>query len=415
METDVTKKKILLTGATGYIGGRLLPLLVKDDRYFVRCLARNPSYVRGQTSEFKVVEGNVLNPDSLKAALQGIDTALCFVHSMGGSGDFEELDREGAKNFVAAANAAGVKKIIYLGGLGSRMGTSVHMRSRKDVGEILRSSGVPCVEFRASVIIGTGSILYEIMRNLTERLPVMTPPQWVLSRCQPIAIDDVLLYLRAVIGKEYDASKIYEIGGVDTTNYKGLIEEYARQRGLKRLILPVPLLTPYLSALWLGLVTPVYARIGRKLIESLNTDTVITDDSAARDFDIRPVGYREAIARALEDEKRDFIESRWFDAISSRGVESSGVSSVIYSRRSLILRRQVRVSSKVAYNATASLGGKVGWLFMNPLWSLRGSGSISASGELACIAVDRVRKVWSLVMWSTAGGLSVWNPVRLSD
>jgi len=181
-----------------------------------------------------------------------------------------------------------------------------------------------------------------------------------------------LRYVLAVIEKEYTSSKIYEIGGVDTTNYKGLIEEYARQRGLKRLVLPVPLLTPYLSALWLGLITPVYARIGRKLIESLNTDTVITDDSAAQDFAIRPIGYREAIARALEDEKRDFIESRWFDAVSSRGVDGRHSSSAIYSRRSFKLTRKTRASQQVAYTAAASLGGEVGWLFLDLVRSLRG-------------------------------------------
>jgi uncharacterized protein YbjT (DUF2867 family) len=363
---------ILLTGATGYIGGRLLPRLLKERRYHVRCLARNPSFVKGKTSEFQVVKGDILEPDTLKDALRGVHTAIYLVHSMGGTGDFEQLDRQGARNFAEAARVAGVKKIIYVGGLAARSGTSLHLRSREDVGEILRASGVPCIEFRASIIIGAGSLSYEIMRSLCERLPIMTPPQWVLSLCQPIFVDDVLQYLLVAVDRDWSTSAIYEIGGVDTVNYRSLILEYAHQRGLKRIVFPVPLLTPYLSALWLGLVTPVYARIGRKLIESLTVDTVITDDSAARDFDIRPVGYREAIAKALENEKQNFIESRWFDALSSRGAGGGRPSSPVYARKIIKLKQSTRASRRVAYNTAASLGGKVGWLYLNPLWVLRG-------------------------------------------
>lgn len=372
MKTGNDTITILLTGATGYIGGRLLLRLLKEQRYRVRCLARNPNFVRVKTGEVEIVKGDVLAPDTLKEALRGVDTAIYLVHSMGGTGDFEQLDHKGAINFADAARDAGVRKILYLGGLAARSGTSMHLRSREDVGEILRASGVPCIEFRASVIIGTGSLSYEIMRSLCERLPIMTPPQWVLSLCQPISIDDVLKYLLVAIDRELSTSTIYEIGGVDTVNYRSLILEYAHQRGLKRFVFPVPLLTPYLSALWLGLITPVYARIGRKLIESLTVDTVISDDSAARDFDICPVGYREAIAQALENEKQDFIESRWFDALSSRGAEIVPPSSPAYARKTMKLKHGTKASRRGAYDTVSALGGEVGWLYLNPLWCVRG-------------------------------------------
>lgn len=232
--------------------------------------------------------------------MMGVDTAYYLVHSMGSAGSFEEKDRAAAPVYGDAAREAGVRRIVYLGGPGkSDLDLSAHLRSRQEVGEILRSSGIPVVEFRASIVIGSGSLSFEMIRALVERLPVMIAPRWVSVPAQPIAISDLLKYLLAALGLPADASRVFEIGGSDQVSYGGPMQEYARQRGLKRLVLSVPVLTPRLSSLWRGLVTPVYVRVGRKLIDSIRHPTVVEDQSALAEFPIRPCGFREAIARAL--------------------------------------------------------------------------------------------------------------------
>jgi uncharacterized protein YbjT (DUF2867 family) len=309
---------ILLTGATGYIGGRLLRLLEKQG-YRVRGLARRPEVLRQKAdASTEVVAGDLLDRSSLDTALRGIDAAYYLVHSMGSDGSFEEADRTAASNFGQAAKGAGVRRIIYLGGLGSdEEGLSPHLRSRHEVGRILRESGVPVLEFRASVVIGSGSLSFEMIRSLVERLPIMITPKWVRVMAQPIAIDDLLEYLLAALRLPISQYAVYEIGGADQVSYADIMREYARQRGLRRYMLPVPVLTPYLSSLWLGLVTPFYARVGRKLIESIIHPTVVRDPAALRTFAIRPVGIEEAIRRALAREEREFAETRWSDALSS--------------------------------------------------------------------------------------------------
>ncbi len=288
--------RILVTGATGYIGGLLVPALERLGRP-VRCLVRRRAALDSVAPATEVVRGDVLDPESLAPALQGVHTAYYLIHSMGGPGGFEEQDREAALNFARAGRAAGVRRIIYLGGLGDGPELSEHLASRQDVGRILRESGVPTVELRASIIIGAGSLSFQMIRSLVERLPVMLLPRWVRTRAQPIAVDDVLAYL--VQALERDVSGVYEIGGADRVSYLDLMQEYARQRGLRRWMVRVPVLTPWLSSLWLSLVTPLYARVGRKLIEGVRNETVVRDNRALRDFDVRPVGVREAIAAAL--------------------------------------------------------------------------------------------------------------------
>ena len=297
---------ILLTGATGYVGGRLLPLLNRQGRH-VRCLVRNPVSTQSLAGEFiEVVRGDVLERQSLDSALQGVTTAYYLVHLMASSGDFQKKDREAAENFAAAAKQAGVKRIIYLGGLGddSDPNLSFHLRSRHEVGTILRNSGVEVIEFRASVIIGAGSLSYEMICSLTKRLPVMICPRWLATPTQPIAIEDVLLYLLAALDIPVSGNRVFEIGGPDVTTYGELIREYARQRHLRRWLISVPLLTPYLSSLWLGLVTPASAVVGRHLIEGLKNPTVVTNIQAFDSFPIRPVGIRLAMRRAIEDASR---------------------------------------------------------------------------------------------------------------
>jgi uncharacterized protein YbjT (DUF2867 family) len=364
---------ILLTGATGYVGGRLLKVLEGAGRR-VRCLARRPEALRAKVAPgTEVVAGDVLDEGSLKEGLRGVHTAYYLVHSMGARRDFEAEDRRAARNFAEAAREAGVRRIIYLGGLGVGNGAlSRHLRSRQEVGAVLRASGVQVIEFRASIVIGSGSLSFEMIRALVERLPIMITPRWVSVPAQPIGIEDLLQYLLAALDLPVEGNPILEIGGSERVSYSDLMHEYARQRGLRRLMIPVPVLTPWLSSLWLGLVTPLYARVGRELIDSIRHPTVVHDDSALKMFTIRPTGVREAIASALRNEDRDFAETRWSDALSSAG-PARRWGGVRFGTR-IIDTRTARVNAPVAeaFRPVRRLGGRTGWYYGNWLWRLRG-------------------------------------------
>ncbi len=366
-------RRILLTGATGYVGGRLLPLL-EQQGFRVRCLARRPEALAGGVAATtEVVAGDVLERASLTTAMADIDTAYYFVHSMGADRDFEDQDRIAAENFAQAAAAAHVRRIIYLGGLGNPdHELSKHLRSRQETGDVLRAHHSQVIEFRASVVIGSGSLSFEMIRALVERLPVMICPRWVQVKAQPIAVEDLLSYLHAAITLPPGPSQIYEIGGPDQVSYGQIMHEYARQRGLKRWMIPVPLLTPYLSSLWLGLVTPLYARVGRKLVESLRNPTLISNKAAQDTFSIRPRSVREAITRALINEDRGFAATRWSDAYSAGGVPRAWGGERFGSR--LVDSRTVAVnaSPEQAFTPIRRIGGRTGWYFGDPLWSLRG-------------------------------------------
>jgi len=249
----------------------------------------------------QIVRGDVLDPASLEEAMRGVDSAYYLVHLMSGSKNFEKEDRQAAMNFAEAAKKAGVQRIIYLGGLGDDADPklSPHLRSRHEVGRILRNSGVETIEFRASLVIGTGSLSFDLVKSLTDRLPVMLCPRWLTTPTQPIAVDDVLAYLLAAKDLSAGPSRIFEIGSPDVTTYGGMIREYARQRGLRRWLISVPVLTPYLSSLWLALVTPAAFEVGRRLIEGLKNPTVVRDRTALDVFSIRPMGIQEAIHKAL--------------------------------------------------------------------------------------------------------------------
>ena len=366
------ERVILLTGATGYVGGRLLRAL-EAEGYRIRCLARRPEFLRPKVAEStQVVGGDVLDQPSLLAAMEGVDTAYYLVHSMGSSVAFEKEDRRAATNFAQAARERGLRRVIYLGGLGSGAALSPHLASRQEVGRILRESGVPTVEFRASIIIGSGSLSFEMIRALVDRLPLMITPRWVRILAQPIAIEDVISYLVAALDVELEKSVVVEVGGADRTTYQRIMLEYARQRGLRRLMVPVPVLTPRLSSLWLGLVTPLYARIGRKLIDSITHETTVRSDLALRLFPFRPRGIREAIERALRNEDRDMAETRWADALSSRGSVSAWGGVRFGSR--LVDSRSARVPypAAEAFRPIRRIGGKTGWYYANWLWRLRG-------------------------------------------
>jgi uncharacterized protein YbjT (DUF2867 family) len=372
---------ILVAGATGYIGGRLLRRL-EAQGYRVRCLARRPEVLRQKAdAATEVVTGDVLDRPSLDTALRGVDAAYYLVHSMGSAASFEDADRLAARNFAEAAKAAGVRRIIYVGGLGSDDETlSPHLRSRQEVGRILRESGVPVLEYRASIVIGSGSLSFEMIRSLVERLPIMITPKWVSVMAQPIAIDDLLEYLLAALRLPVSQYAVYEIGGADRVCYADIMREYARQRGLRLRMISVPVLTPYVSSLWLGLVTPLYARVGRKLIESIIHPTVVRDDAAIRAFAIRPMGIEEAIRRALAREEREFAETRWSDALSSSG-EPPSWGGVSFGTR-LVDSRTVSIPAPaaVAFAPIQTIGGDTGWYRWNWLWRLRGFLDLMAGG-----------------------------------
>ncbi len=363
--------RVLLTGASGYVGGRLLRRLEESGRP-VRCMARRPETLSGRTAQHtEIVQGDVLEPDALHEALAGVTAAYYLVHSMGGPGLFADADRRGAENFAAAARQCGVSRIVYLGGLGAERDVSTHLESRHEVGRILRESGVPTIEFRASIIIGSGSVSFEIVRSLVDRSPILLVPRWVVSRAQPLAVEDVLAYLLAALDLELEQSRVFEIGGPDRVAYIDLMREYARQVGLRRAMIRVPLATPRISGLWLSVVTPVYASIGRALIESLRHDTLVGDGSARQVFPIRPRGFREAIERALANEDRDFAETRWSDALSAYPGRHWG--GVTFGQRAVASRKiTVAASPRQAFAPIQRIGGATGWYYLNGFWRLRG-------------------------------------------
>jgi len=364
---------VLLTGASGYVGGRLLKSL-EDRGYHVRCLARRPATLKAKTGpSTEVFAGDLLDRPSIELALRGVEVAYYLVHSMGSAGSFEQSDRQAAKNFGAAAKAAGVSRIIYLGGLGNtEEDLSAHLRSRHEVGDVLRESGVPVLEFRASIIIGAGSLSFEMIRSLVERLPIMITPKWVKVPAQPIAIDDVLQYLVEALELPVSRHRIYEIGGADQMSYADIMLAYARLRGLRLRMIAVPILTPYVSSLWLGLVTPLYARIGRKLIESIIHSTVVRDTAALETFSIRPVGIDEAIRSAIASEEHQFASTRWSDALSSSGPLPAWGGVQFGSRLVDSRTLSVATTPEAAFAPILRIGGNTGWYAWNWLWSVRG-------------------------------------------
>lgn len=292
---------ILVTGGSGYVGGILLKRLAEQD-VRLRCMSRNPDQLTSLDEPVEVVHGDVLDPPSLPTAMSGITTAYYLVHSMGYTADFAQADLIAARNFGQAAKQAGVKRIIYLGGLGDEddADLSPHLRSRHEVGRTLRGSGVETIELRSSAVLGSGSLSFELIRSLTDRLPVMICPRWLATPTQPIASNDLIEYLAEAAHISVDGSRVFEIGGSDVVTYGELIKEYALQRGLRRWLISVPVLTPYLSGLWLGLVTPASAEVGRHLIEGLKNPTIVTDDAARKIFTVKPMGIKPAVQLALE-------------------------------------------------------------------------------------------------------------------
>jgi len=369
-------KTILVTGSTGYIGGRIVPHLL-DAGYHIRCLVRDPARLQGRAWYDRVdsTTGDVLQPETLPEAVKNVDIAYYLIHSLAGGTGFHEIDITAAQNFSKAAKEAGVQRIIYLGGLGNPdTDLSRHLRSRQLTGDALRISGIPVTEFRAGVIVGSGSLSFELIRYLTERIPVMICPRWVYTKIQPIAVRDVIEYLVAAINVPESSDHIIEIGGADVITYGEMMSGYARARGLKRKLIPVPFLTPRLSSYWIHLMTPVPANIAKPLIEGLRNEVIVRDDKARSLFpNIHPVSYQTAVKLALQKLEAGSVETAWSDALVSSQGEKEPV--VLKTHEGMIIEHRqkiVDVSPENVFRTFTSLGGKRGWLYMNWAWKLRG-------------------------------------------
>jgi uncharacterized protein YbjT (DUF2867 family) len=382
--SDKQSNKVLVTGATGYVGGRLVPRLLADG-YQVRLLARDPERLGGRPwrDQVEVARGDVLKPETLPAALEGVRTAYYLIHSMNAGKDFEDRDVLAARNFGDAARAAGVERIIYLGGLGSSdADLSDHLRSRQQTGDTLRESGVPVTEFRAAVIVGSGSLSFEMIRYLTERIPVMICPQWVYTRVQPIGIRNVVDYLSAALAVDESAGRILEIGGADVLTYGDMMLQYAEVRGLRRKLLPVPVLTPRLSSYWVHWMTPVPAAVARPLIEGLSNEVIVHDDSARQLFpEIAPITYRTAVQLALDHLEAGDVETTFNDALAT---SQGDVTPLLLKTQDgmFIEQRQELVDAppEQVFAAFTAVGGEVGWPSFNTLWRLRGMGDRLVGG-----------------------------------
>jgi uncharacterized protein YbjT (DUF2867 family) len=363
---------VLVMGATGYVGSHLLQPLANAG-YRVRAAARDPRRLHLPPG-VEPVAADVRDAPLVRTALEGVDTAFYLVHTLGSGADYAEHDRAAARIFAQAARDAGVRRIVYLGGLGQdQAALSEHLASRHEVGRLLAESGVPVVEFRASIVIGSGSTSFEMIRNLTEKLPVMTTPRWVRMPAQPISVDDVVAYLVAAVGADLPAGeshRIYGIGGADIVTYGDLLSLYARRRGLKRLIIPVPVLSPGLSGWWLYLFTPKQATVGRQLAESLRYPTVVRDDAAARDFPaIVPIGADEAFQRALAAEDTDFDSILWAEEFAGTSDPQQIEREGRYIDSRVIL---AHCPIEAAFDPVACIGGDNGWYAFDTLWDLRG-------------------------------------------
>ncbi|MYC62203.1 MAG: SDR family oxidoreductase [Caldilineaceae bacterium SB0661_bin_34] len=369
-------ERILVTGATGYIGGRLVPRLLQEE-YRVRVLVRSRVRVlsRPWSDQVEILTGDIFDPQTLAKVLAGVDSAYYLIHSMSRGSNFHNLDLEAARAFGQEAQKAGVNRIIYLGGLGDPEGNlSQHLRSRQETGQALREGGVPVTEFRAAVIVGSGSISFEMIRYLVERLPVMICPRWIYSRIQPIAVQDVLEYLVGALDTPASRGLTIEIGGKNTTTYKGLMLGYAEKRGLRRLLLAVPVLTPRLSSYWVHWLTPIPSDITVALVEGLRNDVIVTDDLARTIFPhIEPQDYASAIDIVINDLDEGRIDTSWSDAVGTTPEQDNPVR--LETRQGMIIerrRRRVAASAQAVYRVCTGIGAARGWYFANWTWRLRG-------------------------------------------
>jgi uncharacterized protein YbjT (DUF2867 family) len=374
MATDpqTENKTVLITGATGYIGGQLVPRLLKQGRR-IKVLVRDPSGLQDQpwANQVEVTMGDALEPASVAAALEGVHTAYYLIHSMMSGEDFHQRDLRAAETFGHAAHRARVKRIIYLGGLGDpETELSIHLRSRQETGEVLRSSGVQVIELRAGVVVGAGSASFEMIRYLTERVPIMICPRWVFTKIQPISIGNLLDYLAATLMLEASENLILEIGGPDVISYGDMLRGYARARGLRRWIIPVPVLTPRLSSYWVHWVTPIPAAIARPLIEGLRNEVIVQNDDARKFFpELKLERYEDAVRSALEPPEPGIRLRILRDPDHGEEIKKT----ITHHQGMIVETFMVEsvASPDQFYAAFTRLGGRHGWLYANWAWKTR--------------------------------------------
>lgn len=363
--------KVLVLGATGYVGGRLVPRLL-EATHDVRCMVRMPAKARSRrwSEKAEIFPGDVLDRQAVRSAMDGVEAVYYLIHSMeAGSDQFESVDARAARIIADEAAAAGVGQIIYLGGLGDdSKKLSPHLRSRQEVGQLLGATGIPVTELRAAVIVGSGSLSFELIHHLVNRLPVMICPRWVFTLTQPIAIRDVLEYLLQALENAEARGRVIEIGGPDVMTYGQMMLAVARQLGLRRWLISVPLLTPRLSSYWVNLVTPIQTHTARALIESLRYETICRDNSARDLFDIKPLPFETATRLALAKYSAREVETNWTDAGGLMPTPQSDDHHLLNDQRSV----DVNADAAAVFRVIKSLGGENGWFFANWLWSLRG-------------------------------------------
>ena len=369
-------KPVLVTGPTGYVGGRLIPRLL-DAGYLVRVLTRDPSRLQGRPwlDKVEVIQGDALVPQSLEVALANVSVAYFLIHGMQGGKVNAARDMTVARNFADAASVAGIDRIIYLGELvDATAKLSPYMRSRHETGYILRQGSVPVTEFRAGMIIGSGSALFEMVRYLSEREPVLVCPRWFFSKAQPIAIRNVLDYLVAALTQPESTGKLVEIGGATQLTYADMLMEYANIRGLKRYLIPTPVYAQYLSAYWVHMVTPVTFNAVMPLIEGLHADSIVNNDLARRLFpQVELLNFETAVRYAIRKIELGDIESSWSDALVSsagdvRPYRFEVVEGMYIEKR----QRLVNLPPQYVFRSFTGIGGVRGWLYMDWAWGMRG-------------------------------------------
>lgn len=371
-----SKYNVLITGATGYIGRRLKNQLLGRSELSIRLLVRNKRKVRPEVlAKVEVVEGDTFNPEAIAAALAGIDVAFYLIHSMGSGKNFEERDRQSASNFRDACISAKVKRLVYLGGLGVKATASRHLLSRIETGEILSAhpENLQTIWFRAGIIIGSGSASFEIIYNLLQKLPVMLTPKWLATKTQPVAVDDVLAYLEEAVTVKVEGNLIVDIGG-EAMSFGGMLLRAARVMGLRRLLLPVPVLSPRLSAYWLIFFTPIPFRMAAALIEGLKSETVLQNKHARLHFpDIKPLDYESSVTAAIAEMEEDQVISRWCDSSTDLSCDikyqDDPGTPILRDRREIFLSG---IAPASVYSAIKNIGGSEGWLAYNALWRIRG-------------------------------------------
>ena len=378
MSEQQSKPIVLITGATGYIGRRLTHHLLAGNRYSLRLFVRNRRKVQAATAEsVEVFEGTTFEPDTLGPALKDVDSAFYLIHSMGSDEDYRKLDLESAENFRRAAIAAGVRRIVYLGGLGNRSSASKHLLSRIETGETLSAEPdkISTIWFRAGVIVGSGSASFEIVRNLCHKLPFMLTPRWVRSRTEAIGIDDVISYLEQSVELQTEENLVVDIGSGEIT-FQDMITQAAGVMGLRRYLVAVPVLSPRISSYWLILFTSVPYRVAASLVEGLKSETVKENDHARMFFpEIEPLSYTESVAQAMHELEQNQILSRWCDSSSEKACDikdfDDPAGAVLRDTR--IVPYENQESQNAVYRSVCALGGRNGWFRYNFLWRLRGA------------------------------------------